>query len=254
MTLLSDPLFLAAAFAAVTLFGMAKGGFLGVGVAGIPILSLVVTPQQAVAIMLPVILVQDVFSLWIYRKHRSDWNLKVLLPGVCLGVVLAWLYAASLSVAALRLAVGLIAIVFVLTRWAGPRFERALPRPSAVTGFICGTAAGFASTIANSGSPPYQVHMLPQRLPPLTYVGTTTIFFAFSNVLKIPAYYALGTLTAENIGLGVALIPLAIATNYLGVWLVRSIPADLFYRIAYVLIFLVSLVLIRDGVAGLLAP
>ena len=43
------------------------------------------------------------------------------------------------------------------------------------------------------------------------------------------------------------LLPLAIVTNFLGIWLVRSTPTVLFYKIAYVLIFLISLELIRSG-------
>lgn len=253
MTLLTDPSFLIAAVIAVTLFGMAKGGFLGVGVAAVPVLSLVIPPQQATAIVLPVILVQDLFSLWIYRGDFSLWNLKVLLPGVCLGAFLAWAFAASLSVATVRLAVGIIALSFIATRVAGPWLQQRLPQPGVISGFICGTAAGFASTIANAGSPPYQVHMLPQRLAPLTFVGTTTIFFAFSNLLKIPAYFALGQLTQENMLIGVTLIPLAVATNYLGVYLVRRIPAETFYRIAYALIFVLSLELIRSSAAELMS-
>lgn len=252
MTQLSDPWFLAAAIVAVTLYGMAKGGFLGIGVAAIPVLSLVIPPQQAIVITLPVILVQDVFSLWVYRRDFSAWNLKVLLPGVTVGAFFAWLFASSLSVATIRLAIGTIALSFILTRLAGPWLQQRLPQPGVVSGLICGTIAGFASTIANAGSPPYQVHMLPQKLPPLTFVGTTTIFFAFANLLKIPAYAALGQLTIANLAIGAALIPLAIATNTLGVWLVRRIPHETFYRIAYVLIFVLSLELIRSGIVDLI--
>jgi len=34
------------------------------------------------------------------------------------------------------------------------------------------------------------------------------------------------------------LMPVAVATNFLGVWLVRQTPTELFYRIAYTLVFL----------------
>jgi hypothetical protein len=37
------------------------------------------------------------------------------------------------------------------------------------------------------------------------------------------------------------MLPLAIATNFLGIWLVRVTPTILFYRIAFVLVFLISI-------------
>jgi uncharacterized membrane protein YfcA len=43
------------------------------------------------------------------------------------------------------------------------------------------------------------------------------------------------------------LLPLAIATNFAGIWLVRRTPTELFYKIAYVLMFMISAELIRSG-------
>jgi uncharacterized protein len=48
------------------------------------------------------------------------------------------------------------------------------------------------------------------------------------------------------------LLPVAIAANFLGIWLVRRTPTELFYQIAYVLVFLISLELIRGGVTALI--
>ena len=37
------------------------------------------------------------------------------------------------------------------------------------------------SLLIQVGAPPYQIHILPQRLDKLTFVGTTVILFAFIN-------------------------------------------------------------------------
>ena len=109
--------------------------------------------------------------------------------------------------------------------------------------------AGFTSTLIQAGSPPFQVHVLPQRLPKMTLVGTSTLFFAAVNAMKVAPYFALGQFSTENLAASLALLPLAIATNFLGVWLVRRTPTELFYRIAYVLVFLICLALIWQGAA-----
>ncbi|HEX7205112.1 MAG TPA: TSUP family transporter, partial [Xanthobacteraceae bacterium] len=106
---------------------------------------------------------------------------------------------------------------------------------------------GFTTMLANAGGPAWQMHLLPQRLDKLTYVGTFTILFAASNLMKIPAYGALGQLTAENLAIGAVLLPAAVMANYGGIWLVRRTPTDLFFRIAYVLMFLISVELIRGA-------
>jgi uncharacterized membrane protein YfcA len=96
------------------------------------------------------------------------------------------------------------------------------------------------------------MHLLPQRLDKFTYVGTFSVLFATSDILKIPAYGALGQLTQENLAIGALLVPVAVIANYAGIWLVRKTPAELFFRIAYLLMFLISVELIRGALTQLL--
>src|SRR5712691_2268701 len=112
--LLGDPIFMAVAVIGVCLLGLSKGGFFGLGVMALPLMSLFVPPLQAAAILIPTVLAQDVLTIWTYRANWSAWNLKIMIPGMAVGIVIAALLAASLSAAHIRLAVGLIAAAFVL--------------------------------------------------------------------------------------------------------------------------------------------
>jgi uncharacterized membrane protein YfcA len=248
---IADPLFYLLAAVAVTLLGLSKGGFFGLGVMSLPLMSLSVPPLQAAAIILPTVLAQDALTVWTYRRDWSAWNLRVMIPSMAAGITIAALFAASLTAAHVRLAIGVIAGLFVLRHWLGGRFER-LASANALTGVIFGVIGGFTTMLANAGGPAWQMHLLPQRLDKLTYVGTFTMLFAASNLMKIPAFGALGQLTAENLTIGAVLLPVAVAANYAGIWLVRRTPAEVFYRIAYVLMFLISIELIRSGLVEML--
>jgi hypothetical protein len=111
--------------------------------------------------------------------------------------------------------------------------------------------AGFMSTLIQVGTPPYQIHVLPQRLDKLTLVGTTVMFFAFMNLIKIVPYFALGQFSPRSLATSLALLPLAVAANFLGIWLVLKTPTEQFYRIAYLLMLLISLALLWQGWRGL---
>jgi uncharacterized membrane protein YfcA len=246
MSIAADPVFYAVAVPAVFALGVSKGGFAGVGVIAAPMLAMVIPPLQGAAILLPILITQDAISVWVYRRDWDGWNLKVMLPGAVIGTCIAWVLAAHVSDAAVRLVIGLIGLGFVLSNWFGP--TSAEPRrPRAASGVFWGVIAGFTSTLSQAGGPPFQVHVLPQRLPKLTLVGTYTIFFAILNLLKIVPYFQLGQFSRENFLLSAILFPLAIASNFLGIWLVRRTPTHLFYRIAYVLVLLISLELVRSG-------
>ena len=251
MDLLANPLFVFAAVVAVTLLGISKGGFFGLGVMALPLLSLVVHPLQAAAILLPTAIAQDMLTIWTYRRNWSAWNLKIMIPAMTVGIVAAWLLAAGLSAAHIRLIVGLIAALFVIRQWLGARLERWVPEPNTATGAIFGAIGGFTTMLANAGGPAWQIHLLPQKLDKLTYVGTVTILFAVSNLIKIPAYGTLGLFTWDNLIAGLAVLPVALATNYLGIWLVRRTSPELFFRIAYVLMFFIAVELIRGAVVEL---
>ncbi|MGZ5836446.1 MAG: sulfite exporter TauE/SafE family protein [Xanthobacteraceae bacterium] len=238
--MLTDPLFLAMCIGAVTLLGLAKGGFAGVGMVATPMMALIVPPLQAAAIFLPILLVQDAISVWVYRRDWDWWNLKVMTPGAVIGIGVAWLLAAYVSDTVVRLAVGLIGIAFVLNAWFGHMPVEAR-QPSAVSGVFWGGMSGFTSTLVQAGSPPFQIFLLPQRLPKLTFVGTNAIFFALNNLMKVVPYFALGQFSKQTFEVSLVMLPLAIATNFLGIWLVRVTPVVLFYRIAYVLVFVISL-------------
>lgn len=252
MALIADPLFYFAAIPAVIFLGLSKGGFSGIGMVSTPLLALILPPLEAAAILLPIILLQDALSVWVYRRAWDPWNLKVMIPGAVIGIGAAWLLAAYVSDAAIRLAVGLIALGFV----GYALFRHWLPgepaRPRASHGVFWGALSGFTTTLIQIGAPPYYAFVLPQRLPKMIYVGTTVMFFAAANVMKVVPYFALGQFSGAGLATSVALIPLAVACNMLGIYLVRVTPEAMFYRITNVLVFLLGCELTRQGVAGLL--
>ncbi len=111
--------------------------------------------------------------------------------------------------------------------------------------------SGFTSFVSHAGAPPYQMYVVPQRLPKMVYAGTSTILFAAINVMKLPPYWALGQLGVGNLRIAAMLLPVAIAGTFLGVWLTRRIPELIFYRVVVAALFLLSLKLVFDGVTGL---
>jgi uncharacterized membrane protein YfcA len=251
MTLLADPLFYLAAIPAVTFLGLSKGGFAGVGLMATPLLALVLPPLQAAAILLPILLLQDVISVYVYRNDWDPWNIEVMLPGAAVGVGLAWLLAAHVSDAHVRLAVGLIALGFVLNHWLG-RPVAASGHQGVPRGMFWGCLSGFTSMLCQAGGPPFQVYVLPQKLEKLTFVGTMAIFFASINVMKVIPYLALNQFSSAGFATSLALMPLAVATNFLGIWLVRITPTRVFYRISYFLVFLIALALVYTALTEML--
>ena len=80
-----DSYFVLAGLAAL-LVGLSKGGLPTVGMLAVPLLSLFMSPVKAAVLLLPIYIISDVVSVWLYRKNFSAPNLKILIPAGVLGV------------------------------------------------------------------------------------------------------------------------------------------------------------------------
>ena len=253
MTIVTDPLFYVLAIPAVIAVGLSKGGFAGVGQMATPLLALVMPPLEAAAIMLPIMILQDATAVWVYRKEWDGRILAFVIPGAVIGITTAGLVASSVSNAAVRIFIGVITIAFVLYSWlAAARIARERKAPHKATGLFWGALAGFTSTLSQAGGPPYQIYMMAQRLPKMTYVGTTAIVFACMNWMKVVPYFALGQFSTKGLATSLVLMPLALVASQLGFWLVRRTPQALFYRITLIMMFVIALALLRAGVVELM--
>ncbi|MGV3770665.1 MAG: sulfite exporter TauE/SafE family protein [Sphingobium phenoxybenzoativorans] len=247
--MLSDPLVLAAACLAVIIIGLAKGGFSGIGALATPVLAMVMPPVQAAAVLLPMLIVQDVVSVWAFRKTWNRRIVAIMLPGALAGIALGWAFAEILPVAGMMAMLGLISMMFGVWRlWVerGGRIVAAAHAPD-WAGVLAGVAAGFTSQVAHAGGPPFQIYVAPKKLPHEEFVGTTSVLFAIINWAKVPAYIALGEFTTENLGISAMLVPLAIVSTAAGVWLIRRLDAPRFYTIVYLLMIGLGLKLIVDA-------
>ncbi|MDP2409557.1 MAG: sulfite exporter TauE/SafE family protein [Pseudolabrys sp.] len=249
MTLITDPLFYLLAIPAVVALGLSKGGFAGVGQMATPLLALIMPPLEAAAIFLPIMIVQDANALWVFRKEWNGRILAIMLPGAVIGIAAAGLLAAYISDAAVRTFIGALTIAFVLYSWLGAaRLARTVGRPSIPAGVAWGALSGFTSTICQAGGPPYQMYVLAQHLPKMVFVGTTAFYLATMNGMKVVPYAALGQFSTTGLATSLALLPLALAANQLGFWLVRRVSQELFYKITLWAMLLISVELLRSGV------
>lgn len=248
-----DPYFTTVCVIAVFLVGLSKAGLLGgLGVVGVPMLTLVMPARDAAGMMLPVLLAMDVIAVYSYRKEFDRRILKIMLPGAAIGTLLGWALWTVVSDVMVLLFVGIITLLFVIDAVFPIRKALVQPAPSTPWGMFWGAFAGFTSFVSHTGGPPFQIYVLPQKLSPTIYSGTAALFFAIVNTSKLVPYFFLGQLSMRNLELSAMLAPVGIVGVLLGVWLVRRVSVGIFYQLAYALVFLLAIKLIWDGATGLL--
>jgi uncharacterized membrane protein YfcA len=246
--MLHDPWFYAAAIPAMFILGLSKGGFTSGGMLMVPILSLVMSPVQAAGITLPILVLSDIIAVISFWGVFDRTTIRIMLPGAFIGILIGWLTAAWVNEAEIRLLVGAIAIVFALNYWL--RHSRR-PQPhghNVPQGVFWGILTGFTSFVSHAGAPPYQVYTTPLRLEPRLLAGTSVLVFAIINAVKTVPYFFLGQFDTQNLTTALVLLPVAIPSTLFGVWLVKRVKLEPFYRILYVLIFVVGLYLVAESI------
>ena len=131
------------------------------------------------------------------------------------------------------------------------RANPAATPPSKAKGWFWSAVSGFTSFVAHAGGPPFSVYMLPQKLDKTVFVATSVVFFGASNYAKIVPYLWLELFDWRNIATSALLMPVAIVSIYIGLWLHRYITQSLFYRIVYALLGITGVQLIYVGLTRL---
>ncbi|MDR1275493.1 MAG: sulfite exporter TauE/SafE family protein [Candidatus Accumulibacter sp.] len=245
--MLSDPFFLFTAITAILLIAISKAGFGGMmGSIAVPLVALSVSAPQAAAILLPIMLVMDTTGLLVFRGKADATNLRVMLPGAMVGLVLGAVFFHWVDARWIKAIIGIEALLFGLSRLR-PTGKANAPRPpEAAHGVFWGCVSGFTSFISHAGGPPILQYLLPQEMERVRMVATMTIFFSVVNFTKLIPYAILGLLDTSNLMTSASLLPVVPLGYWIGLKLLKTLSQSLFNRIITVAMILTGVKLLYD--------
>lgn len=246
--LIAEPAFYAAAIPAALLVGVSKSGFAsGMGALATPLIALSLTVPQAAAIVLPLLAIADLMGLVTLRRH-ADWGvLRQLLPAGLVGIVVGWLSFGLLASSTVAGITGLVTLLFLAFQIRKPVSADTRP-PGPVATAALALTSGYTSFVAHSGAPPIVMALLPRRMSPLAYAGTSAVFFTAINAAKWLPYGLLGLFDGRNLATSVALMPVAAVGVLLGVWATQRVSPVWFYRLVQAGMLVTGLKLLYDGI------
>ena len=237
---------------AVVFIGLSKAGFGGgLGMLTTPLCVVAFgmagqSPQFAIGFLLPLLCAGDSFSLYHYWRQWRLENLKCLLPGVVLGVIVGIQLMDRIEPSHFSLIIGVLAVSFVVFQLVKEKvFKNETPFvPGYGSGTAAGIGAGLTSTFAHGAGPMINIFMIPQRLHKEVFVSTRVLIFTWINWIKMPFFVGWGLVTLESLKLNAFYLPLVLVGVWLGVWLNKKIPEDKFRTLTYALVLLAGLHLI----------
>lgn len=252
-SLVTDPWFYLLGIPAILIYGIGKGGLGGApGILAVPLMALAISPTQAAAILLPILIVMDVVAVRYHFRNADYGVIKRMLPGSLFGIAIAGIYLYVIPIAGLKLSIGVLSLLFCLQYlWQRRQSSPPSDKPNTVKATFWGFLTGFSSTAIHAGGGPASMYLIPLRLEKLSFVATMAVFFAMLNVVKLIPYASLGEFDTTNLMTALVLMPLAPMGVALGVYLLHRVSQSLVYQICYLCLFLSGMKLTIDGVTML---
>ena len=232
---------------AIILFGVAKSGLGGsVSLISIPLMTFVMPLNQALAILLPILIFSDFISAYKFRKEFDLNTLKLMVPFAAIGAIIGASTFSYFSESYLKFILGVMGFVFAFHYFFLKKDANKPVAANYFKGAICSAVAGFTSFCAHSGGTPTSIYLLPLRLKKEIYVGTRIIFFTCINLVKLPFYLYLSMVNTSSFTQSLILLPLSVFGIFVGYKLLKIIEESLFYNAIYILILVASTKLIID--------
>ncbi|MEL6152364.1 MAG: sulfite exporter TauE/SafE family protein [Chloroflexota bacterium] len=210
-------LYALAVISCALIIGFAKGGLSGIAIICAPLLGLFMPIQQAVALLLPLLLVGDAFAVWAFRGQWDNALIRLTLPAGIAGAVFGAYVLTQISDGMLRQIIGWLTLIYVGYRIIAYRLKDIDFDPPRPVAYVAGVFTGIASSLANAGAPPLAAYLLLKRIMPVTFVAIFALYFAVVNVVKLPLFLQSGLLEWESFLQVIWAAPFV----PLGVWLGR---------------------------------
>ncbi|WP_163539322.1 sulfite exporter TauE/SafE family protein [Gracilibacillus sp. YIM 98692] len=229
------------------LIGFAKAGVASMGILVVTIFMIIFPARDSVGILLPLLIVGDLFAVTYYRKNVVWKYLFSLLPWVFAGIIAGYFVLNYVTSEQLKPMIGILVLALIVLHISreklGERFNEMLPNSKIFTS-VMGILAGFTTMIGNAAGGVMAIYLLVKGLPKKEFVGTGAWFFLIVNLVKIPFYIVLGIINIESITFNLWLIPTILIGALVGVKVLKMMPQRLFQILVLVFAALGALRLI----------
>ena len=219
-----------AIFMAVFLLGLSKSGIKGIGILIVVILAFVFGEKASTGILLPMLIVEDIFAVTYYHRHAQWKYIKKLMPWMVVGVLLGVWIGNDISEVLFKKLMAIIIIGSVLVLFYSENRKSSKISTSKIFSSSAGLLAGFTTMIGNLAGPIANIYFLAIRLPKNEFIGTAAWLFFIINIFKLPFHiFVWKTITKETLVLNLVMVPAVIIGFFIGVSIVKLI-SNLHYR------------------------
>lgn len=226
------------------LVGMARSGMSAISLLATPLLVLIYGGKSAIALILLLMLVGDVFAVIEYRQHTLWAEVRSILPSVVIGLLTGSIVGSAINDRQFVILVAMIILVSLgIILFLNRKGDGVVIPNNRYFVIGAGLLSGFASMVGNASGPIFTVYLLAIGLKKQNYLGTTAWLFLIMNLIKLPIHiFAWHSIDLRLALLSILLIPAVFAGIRIGIVIIRVLHEKIFY---YVLVAMTAISAIR---------
>jgi uncharacterized membrane protein YfcA len=218
------------------LLGIAKGGIKGLGAIITTILALVFGSKASTGIIMPLLIVGDLFAVIYYNRHTRWIYLKMLMPWIVIGVLVGVWYGKDLSEDDFKRGMAVLVLSSVVLMWFLEKAKRLRIPDNRFFAAVMGALSGFSTMVGNLAGPFSELYFLAIRVPKEVFIGTAAWLFFITNMFKLPFHlFSWKTIHLASLYADLVLLPAELLGLWAGVILVKRLDQDQFRKIIMVL-------------------
>jgi uncharacterized protein len=212
-------------FLSAFLVGFSKTGIGGFTMLVIPILANVFGGKDSTGILLPMLVVGDIFAVLYYHRHAQWSNIKKLLPWSFTGLILGSAVGGYINDRQFKMLIAVLVLICVGILIYMERKGENLKVSDKIWFYILtGVAAGFATMIGNAAGPIFSIYLLSKGFKKNNYMGTAAWFFMIINWTKVPIQvFYWHNITFNTFLLACCMIPAITIGALLGARIIRKL-------------------------------
>ncbi|MDP2888193.1 MAG: sulfite exporter TauE/SafE family protein [Bacteroidota bacterium] len=212
------------------LIGMSKVGVPGVSMIVVPALAFIFGAKASTGVLLPILMMADIFGVAYYRRHANWGHLLKVLPWAVVGLFLALWVGEMVNDEQFKILIAILVFLSVgMMLWQDKRKGTHFFPDKWWFAAAMGILGGFATMIGNVAGPVFAIYLLAMHLPKNNFIATGAWFFMIINFTKFPLQlFVWDNISIETLTIDLMTLPAIALGAFIGFKAVKIIPEHIY--------------------------
>ncbi len=216
--------------------GISKAGVKGIGIFFVILLAYSYEPKTSTGILLPLLIIGDLFAIIYYKKNIVWKYIFQLIPWMVIGVLFATFTGVNIDELGFKKLMSVVIFLSVLIMFFWNDKISDLITKHWSFGPLFGGSTGFTTMIGNAAGPLANIYFIAMKVKKKPFISSSAYIFFLINIIKLPFHiFFWKTINYDSLAESLKMTPFVFLGLVIGVYIVDKIPEKYYSKIILIL-------------------